>query len=79
MINEHHAPVACPSLSNAITLAMLARATERVRLMGLGFPLPNRPDPVRLAEEIAYIDCVTRGRIDVGFWKAAPFFELRRR
>ena len=28
IINEHHASAACPSLSNAITLAMLARATE---------------------------------------------------
>ena len=79
MINGLHASVACPSLSNAITLAMLARGTERVRLLGPGFPLANRPDPVRLAEEIAYIDCVTRGRIDVGFLKAAPFLELGRR
>ena len=73
MINEHHSSATCLSPSNTITLAMLARRTENVRLLGLGFPLANRPDPVRLAEEIAYIDCVTRGRLDVGFSKAAPY------
>ena len=54
MINEHHSSATCLSPSNTITLAMLARRTEHVRLLGLGFPLANRPDPVRLAEEIAY-------------------------
>ncbi len=73
MINEHHSSATCLSPSNTITLAMLARRTTNVRLLGLGFPLANRPDPVRLAEEIAYIDCVTRGRLDIGFSKAAPY------
>ncbi|MCY3827867.1 MAG: LLM class flavin-dependent oxidoreductase [Rhodospirillaceae bacterium] len=73
MINEHHSSATCLSPSNTITLAMLARRTTNVRLLGLGFPIANRPDPVRLAEEIAYIDCVTRGRLDIGFSKAAPY------
>jgi len=73
MCNEHHASATCLSASCTIPLAMLARSTRNVRLLGLGFPIANRPDPIRLAEEIAYIDVVTRGRLDVGFVKGAPY------
>jgi alkanesulfonate monooxygenase SsuD/methylene tetrahydromethanopterin reductase-like flavin-dependent oxidoreductase (luciferase family) len=52
---------------------MLGRQTKRARLLGLGFPIAMRPDPIRLAEEIAYIDVVSRGRLDIGFPKGAPY------
>lgn len=73
MVNEHHSSATCLSASATITLAMLARQTKRARLLGLGFPIAMRPDPIRLAEEIAYIDVVSRGRLDVGFVKGAPY------
>lgn len=73
LVNEHHSSATCLSPSNTMTLSMLARRTKNVRLLGLGFPIANRTDPIRLAEEIAYIDCVTKGRLDVGFTKAAPY------
>lgn len=73
MVNEHHSSATCLSCSATITLAMLAARTQRARLLGLGFPIANRTDPVRLAEEIAYIDVVSRGRLDVGFVKGAPY------
>jgi alkanesulfonate monooxygenase SsuD/methylene tetrahydromethanopterin reductase-like flavin-dependent oxidoreductase (luciferase family) len=38
---------------------MLARQTKRARLLGSGFPIAMRTDPVRLAEEIAYIYVVS--------------------
>ncbi|WP_281689145.1 LLM class flavin-dependent oxidoreductase [Pseudonocardia thermophila] len=73
MINEHHSSATCLSASATIPLAMLARQTRRARLLGLGFPIALRPDPVRLAEEIAYIDVVSRGRLEIGFVKGAPY------
>jgi alkanesulfonate monooxygenase SsuD/methylene tetrahydromethanopterin reductase-like flavin-dependent oxidoreductase (luciferase family) len=73
MVNEHHSTATCLSASATIPLAMLARQTRRARLLGLGFPVANRFEPIRLAEEIAYIDVVSRGRLEVGFVKGAPY------
>jgi alkanesulfonate monooxygenase SsuD/methylene tetrahydromethanopterin reductase-like flavin-dependent oxidoreductase (luciferase family) len=73
MVNEHHSSATCLSASATIPLAMLARQTTRARLLGLGFPIAMRTDPVRLAEEIAYIDVVSGGRLDIGFPKGAPY------
>jgi len=73
MVNEHHSSATCLSASATIPLAMLARQTRRARLLGLGFPISMRPDPIRLAEELAYIDVVSRGRLDIGFPKGAPY------
>ncbi len=73
MVNEHHSSATCLSASATIPLAMLARQTSRARLLGLGFPIAMRPDPVRLAEELAYIDVVSRGRLEIGFVKGAPY------
>lgn len=73
MVNEHHSSATCLSASATIPLAMLARQTQRARLLGLGFPIAMRPDPVRLAEELAYLDVVSRGRLEIGFVKGAPY------
>jgi alkanesulfonate monooxygenase SsuD/methylene tetrahydromethanopterin reductase-like flavin-dependent oxidoreductase (luciferase family) len=67
MVNEHHSTATCLSVSVTLTLAVLARVTQRARLLCLGVPLPNRPDPVRVAEELAMIDVMSRGRLDMGF------------
>jgi alkanesulfonate monooxygenase SsuD/methylene tetrahydromethanopterin reductase-like flavin-dependent oxidoreductase (luciferase family) len=73
MVNEHHSTATCMSASATIPLAMLARETKRVRLLALGFPIANRAEPLRLAEEIAYIDIVSRGRLEIGFTKGSPY------
>ncbi len=73
MINEHHSSATCLSNSAMVPIAMLARQTKRARLLALGHPIANRPDPVRLAEEVAYIDVVSRGRVELGFVKGAPY------
>src|SRR5256885_10406427 len=41
--------------------------TRRVKLVLLGNPLPLADNPVRLAEELAMIDMVSRGRLVSGF------------
>jgi Luciferase-like monooxygenase len=73
MVNEHHVSATCISPSPTLHLAMLARETKNVRLLGLGIPLANRSDPLRVAEELAMIDVISRGRLEIGFVKGAPF------
>lgn len=73
MVNEHHATATCMSSSCTLTLAILARITKKARLLALGLPLANRLDPVRVAEETALIDVISRGRFDMGFVKGIPY------
>lgn len=73
MVNEHHASYTCMSVSCMLTLGILASHTKNARLLALGVPLLNRMDPVRIAEEIAYVDTVSRGRLEVGLIKGTPF------
>src|SRR5437588_680410 len=47
--------------------SILAAMTKRVKLVLLGNPLPLAENPVRLAEELAMIDMVSRGRLVSGF------------
>ena len=43
-------------------------------MLSLGNPIANRPDPVRVAEEMAWLDCLSGGRIvvrtDCARWEA---------
>ncbi|WP_417620711.1 LLM class flavin-dependent oxidoreductase [Parasphingorhabdus sp.] len=73
MINEHHAAATCMSTSCMTTLAILARQTQNARLLALGIPLANRSNPLRVAEEIAMVDCLSGGRLEVGFVKGAAY------
>jgi alkanesulfonate monooxygenase SsuD/methylene tetrahydromethanopterin reductase-like flavin-dependent oxidoreductase (luciferase family) len=73
MLNEHHTSATCISESPNIQLGILARQTRNVRILGLGHPIAVRSDPVRLAEELAMIDCISGGRLEIGFVKGAPY------
>jgi alkanesulfonate monooxygenase SsuD/methylene tetrahydromethanopterin reductase-like flavin-dependent oxidoreductase (luciferase family) len=73
MVNEHHSSANCMSSSCTLTLAILARITRNARLLALGVPIANRPDPVRVAEELAMIDVISGGRLEMGLIKASPF------
>lgn len=73
MVNEHHSSANCMSSSCTVTLGILARITKKARLLALGIPIANRPDPVRISEEIAMIDVISNGRLEVGLVKASPF------
>jgi alkanesulfonate monooxygenase SsuD/methylene tetrahydromethanopterin reductase-like flavin-dependent oxidoreductase (luciferase family) len=73
MLNEHHQSATCMSSAVVIGLAVLARATKKARLLVLGYPIGHRPDPLRVAEELATIDVLSRGRLDMGFIKGIPY------
>jgi alkanesulfonate monooxygenase SsuD/methylene tetrahydromethanopterin reductase-like flavin-dependent oxidoreductase (luciferase family) len=67
MINEHHTAPFCMQASINITGTVLAKITKRCRILMLGNPLPVVDNPLRLAEELAMIDCISRGRLISGF------------
>ena len=73
MNNEHHQTVTCMVPSAPIIMGILARETKRARLLILGNPIANRPRPVRVAEEMAMIDVISRGRLEVGFVRSVPY------
>ena len=72
MLNEHHSTATCMSAACVIGLSVLARITKRARLLVLGYPIANRPDPLRAAEELATIDVISRGRLEMGFVRGVP-------
>ena len=67
MLNEHHqAPFCMQSVTNMMA-AVLSHATERVKIVILGNPLPLADNPTRLSEELAMIDMYSKGRLVSGF------------
>ncbi len=73
MVNEHHQTATCMVPAAPIMLGILARQTGRSRLLILGNPLPNRNQPVRVAEEMAMIDVISKGRLECGFVRSVPY------
>ena len=67
MLNAHHATPFCMGggVMN-MEAAILARITERLKIVLLGNVLPIWDDPLALAEELAFIDLVSRGRLVSG-------------
>src|SRR3984893_17984935 len=67
MLNEHHnAPFSMQAKCNVFA-SILAAVTKRVKLVLLGNPLPLAENPVRLAEELAMIDMISKRRLVSGF------------
>jgi alkanesulfonate monooxygenase SsuD/methylene tetrahydromethanopterin reductase-like flavin-dependent oxidoreductase (luciferase family) len=67
MLNEHHNAPFCMQAKTNIFAAILAAMTKRVKIVLLGNPLPIADNPVRLAEELAMIDLISKGRLVSGF------------
>src|SRR5216683_1300611 len=60
-----------------VFLAAAAQRTQRARLV-TGAVLPAFNHPLKLAGEIAMLDALSRGRLDVGFARAFLLHEFRR-
>ena len=69
--NEHHtSPYGLMNSPNLLAAAA-AQRTRRLKLLIYGNLLPLH-DPLRLAEEIAMLDCMSNGRIVSGFARGIP-------
>jgi alkanesulfonate monooxygenase SsuD/methylene tetrahydromethanopterin reductase-like flavin-dependent oxidoreductase (luciferase family) len=68
--NEHHAGINCLFGASPLILGILARQTRNVRILSLGTLITVRTDPVRVAEEYATADVISRGRLEIGFVKS---------
>ena len=73
MLNEHHQTATCVDPAAPLMLAALARLSKKARLLILGNPIANRRDPVRVAEEMAMVDVLSHGRLEVGFVRGVPY------
>ena len=72
---EHHGTPLGLVPSPSVFLAAAAVRTERIRLCPLVYVLPLY-HPARLAEEIAMLDQLSGGRLEVGFGKGGNPYEL---
>jgi alkanesulfonate monooxygenase SsuD/methylene tetrahydromethanopterin reductase-like flavin-dependent oxidoreductase (luciferase family) len=66
-LNEHHGTPFCMGAVVNMEAAILARITERVKIYLIGNPIPVHRNPLRLAEELAEIDLISRGRLVAGW------------
>ena len=67
---EHHAGINSLLGANPLLLGILARQTRKVRILSLGTLVSLRQEPVRIAEEYATADVISRGRLEIGFVKS---------
>lgn len=74
-VAEHHGTPLGQVPSPSVFLAAAAARTSRIRLCPLVYVLPLY-HPVRLAEEIAMLDQLSGGRLEVGFGKGGNPYEL---
>ena len=74
-VAEHHATPLGMAPSPALFLAALSQRTTKLRLGPLVYLLPLY-EPMRLAEEIAMLDHLSNGRLDLGVGRGVSPFEL---
>jgi alkanesulfonate monooxygenase SsuD/methylene tetrahydromethanopterin reductase-like flavin-dependent oxidoreductase (luciferase family) len=67
MLNEHHNTPFTLGSSDMVEAAILARITKRSKIVLLGNILPIHDDPLYLAEMLAMVDVISRGRLVSGF------------
>ncbi len=66
-LNEHHSTPFCMGGVMNAEAAILARITDRVKIVLIGNVLPIHDDPLWLAEELATIDMISEGRLVTGW------------
>ncbi len=67
MLNEHHSTPFCMGGVMNVEASILARITKKAKIVLLGNVLPIWEDPLWLAEELAEIDMISRGRLVAGW------------
>src|SRR4030095_2211677 len=67
MLNEHHStPFQLGGVLN-VEACILARVTSKAKIVLLGNVLPIWDDPLWLAETLAIVDVISRGRLVCGW------------
>ena len=73
IFTEHHfGPNGGLMPSPIVLLAAATQVTERIKLATMGIALALYPHPLRVAEELAVIDNLSRGRLVPGFISGTP-------
>ena len=67
---EHHSGINSLYGASPMILGNIARQTSKVRILSQGTLITVRRDPVRIAEEYATADVISRGRLEIGFVKS---------
>jgi alkanesulfonate monooxygenase SsuD/methylene tetrahydromethanopterin reductase-like flavin-dependent oxidoreductase (luciferase family) len=70
-INEHHGTPFGLGNSPNLMAAALSQLTEKLKILVYANLLPIH-EPLRLAEELAMLDCMTNGRLIAGVARGAP-------
>ena len=70
-LNEHHTTPHGLMNSPNMMAAVAAQRTKRLKFLLLGNLVPLH-NPLRIAEELAMADCLSRGRILSGFARGVP-------
>ena len=76
MSNEHHSSYWCMKPSVNMDAAVISKLTKNVRIAILGNVIAIN-DPVKMAEEIAMLDCYSNGRIVSGFVRGTAVESLQ--
>lgn len=77
-VAEHHAVPGIASGSPPVLMAAVGAATSRIRVGSGGIMLPNH-QPLVVAEQVALVEALHPGRIDLGIGRSPGFTEPVRR
>ena len=75
MTNEHHSSYWCMKPAVNLDAAVIAKLTSRVKIAILGNVIAVN-DPIRMAEEIAMLDCFSGGRNHLRLRPGEPPWKL---
>jgi alkanesulfonate monooxygenase SsuD/methylene tetrahydromethanopterin reductase-like flavin-dependent oxidoreductase (luciferase family) len=76
MTNEHHSAYWCGKPAVNLDAAVIAKITKRAKIAILGNVIAIN-DPIRMAEEIAMLDCFSGGRVISGFVRGGAVESLQ--
>ena len=76
MTNEHHSAYWCGKPAVNLDAAVIAKITKRAKIAILGNVIAIN-DPIRMAEEIAMLDCYSGGRVISGFVRGGAVESLQ--
>lgn len=71
-VNEHHQTSFAMTPSPNLLAASLAKNTKNAAILVIGDSLALYNPPTRVAEEMAYLDCLSGGRLIAGFVYGTP-------